>query len=125
MSDTKRIDAVLLAKAKYDYDKDREKLAKYNMLPLSHKMPKNEYIKDECFVEEVTPLMVADAATARAKEYGKDVKVYTKELEISVKRMSEHGPVDMLQGNYKRYESYDLAAEAAQAENPFAAILGQ
>ena len=109
-----RLDSTLLAKAKYDYDKDCDKLSKYGLLTTNH---------NGGTVDEVTPLMISDAAEARAAEYGKDVKVYVKELEISVKRLTEHSGEEILRSNYQRFEGKDLAEEAVQAENPFAAIL--
>lgn len=104
-----KIDATMLAKAKYEMQKDKEKLEKYKIYPTEE--------------HPVTPLMIAEAAKERALEYGKDVQVYVKELEIAVKRFEDHSPRDIVESNYKRLESYDLAVEAVDAEDPFAAIV--
>lgn len=122
-----RIDSVLLAKANFDYIKDAEKLIKYDLLPSNHVevLAKQGRIPaDYKGHDEITPLMIAHAAKLRAEEYGKDVKIYVKELEIAVKKFAEHEATDLLKSNYKRYESYDIAAEAANAEDPWSTILG-
>lgn len=121
-----RIDSVLLAKANFDYIKDAEKLIKYDLLPSNHvqtMIKQGRVDADYKGHDEITPLMIAEAAEKRAKEYGKDVKSYVKELEIAVKKFVDHEPAEILKQNYKRYESYDIAAEAANAEDPFATIL--
>lgn len=104
-----KIDATMLAKAKFEMVKDKEKLEKYNILPTKE--------------NPVTPEMIAEAATLRAEEYDKDIKGYVKELEIAVKRFTEHTERDLVESNYKRLESYDLAVEAAEEDDPFAAIV--
>ncbi len=105
----RKIDATLLAKANYEMVKDKEKLEKYNILPTKETL--------------VTPEMIAEAAKLRAEEYDKDIKGYVKELEIAVKRFTEHSERDLVESNYKRLESYDLAVEAADSEDPFATIV--
>jgi len=123
---TTRIDSVLLAKANFDYINDAEKLIKYDLVPSNHvqtlidleRVPEGYKGHDE-----IKPEQIAKAARLRAEEYGKDVKAYAKELEIAVDRFVKNEPEDILKANYKRYESYDLAAEAANSEDPFKTML--
>ncbi len=110
--DKKKIDATMLAKAKFDYVKDKDKLTKYHLLPKNHGGEKDPAPKD-----------ILMAAEERAKEYGKEVDGYIKELEIAVDRFKAHSARDIIESNYKRYEAYDDAVEASQAEDPFSAIL--
>ncbi len=107
MADNTKIDAILLGKAKFDLVKDKEKLTKYDLYP----------------TKDVTPQQIAGAAQLRAEEYGKDVAVYVKELEIAVKRFQNHSERDIVESNYKRYEAHDAAVEAAETDDPFSAIL--
>jgi len=122
-----RIDSTLLAKAKYEYDKEVEKLSKYNLLPDNHNpelfVKGTQELPEGHVLRDITPLMISDAAEARAAEYGKDIKVYTKELEYSLNKLEKFTPKEVIKMNYRRFESYDIAEEAAQAEDPFDAIL--
>ncbi len=109
-----RIDSTLLDKASYNYSLEKEKLLKYGLLPIGHKGGT---------VEEVTPRMIAEAAKLRADEYGKDIKVYTKELEIVVNKFINHTDEEIMKSNYRRSENRDFAEEAVQSENPFRSML--
>ena len=107
MGNTK-VDPTLLAKAKFDLVKDKDKLRKYGLWPVS----------------EVTPEKLAEAAKIRALEYKKDdAGGYLKELEIAVDRFKNHTERDIVESNYKRYLGFELAVEAAEADDPFSAIL--
>lgn len=126
MSNT-RLDSVLLAKAMFDYRKDAEKLAKYNLVPANHidTLKSQGIISEDYEAREITPVEIAEAAEARAAEYGKDIKGYLRELEIAVERFKNHNPEDILKSNYKKYESYDIAAEAANSDDPWGTLLSQ
>jgi len=122
-----KIDAVLLAKARYEYDKDVEKLRKYSILPDTHNrelfVVGTLALPEDHVTTEITPMMVVEAAERRAEEYGKPIEGYMKELRIAVDRLEAHGPKALVISAYKKYEAYDLAVEAAQSEDPFETIL--
>ena len=122
-----KIDAVLLAKAKYEYEKDVDKLLKYDILPATHNrllfvLGTLELPEDHDHTI-ITPEQVVTAAERRAEEYGKDIKVYIKELRITVDALEKHSPKDVITSKYKKFEAYDLAVEAALSEDPFETIL--
>jgi len=108
----KKIDATMLAKAKFDYVKDLEKLNGYDLVPPNHGGDR-----------DITPKDIATAAQLRHEEYGKPLAGYVKELEIAVDKFTKHTARDIIESNYKRYEAFDNAVEASQAEDPFSAIL--
>ncbi len=118
--DVDKKDATMLQKAKFDFTKDLEKLQKYDLVP-------KDYVADKTNAMELVPTqtdpeVILAAAEQRAEEYDKEVEGYIKELRIAADRFSKYTPRDQVEMNYKKYESYDAAVAAVEADDPCLAI---
>ena len=119
-----KIDSELLRKAKYEYDKDKEKLIRYDILPVNHITEKDMLAHPELTKhKKITPMLILNAAKVRETEYDKDLKSYIKELEIATAKLEAHSPQEIIKSHYRRFESGDIALLATMEEDPFTAIL--
>ena len=118
--DVDKKDATMLQKAKFEFTKDLDKLQKYGLVPEDYKVTREN--ATELIPTQTDPEVILEAAERRAEEYDKEVEGYIKELRIAADRFSKHSPRDMVEANYKRFESYDDAVAAVEAEDPCLAI---
>jgi len=118
--DVDKKDATMLQKAKFDFDKDLDKLQKYGIVSPEYKVTRENAA--EIIPTQTDPEVILEAAEKRAEEYDKELDGYIKELRIAAERFSKYSPRDMVNMNYNRYESYDLAVAAVEAKDPCLAI---
>ena len=118
--DVDKKDATMLQKSKFEFTKDLDKLQKYGIVSPDYKVTREN--ATELIPTQTDPEVILEAAERRAEEYDKEVEGYIKELRIAADRFSKHSPRDMVEANYKRFESYDDAVAAVEAEDPCLAI---
>ena len=118
--DVDKKSATMLQKAKFDFTKDLQKLQKYGIVSEDYKVDKDN--ATEVIPTLTDPEVILAAAEQRAEEYGKEVEGYIKELRIAADRFSKYSPRDQVEMNYNRYESYDDAVAAVEADDPCLAI---